>query len=250
MSAALPPQWLTQFFSDAGAVAAGAKLYSWISGTTTPTPVYADADGVTPLSNPAIADSAGRLEFYLDDQIVYKLEVRNSAGVTLWEIPEVSGAAPADVSAVISQGYRSQNVNSGTTPAILSRTLSTNVDTTQCFKLHVSVPVSTDPVTLAIVDRNISPGPVTLFTETLNAAGDSADLFVQLIVENRLIGASRSCSYGLYIGGTGQNTTKQAAGGLAWRSSSGDVAFVIATASAVDIPVSIWCSTIEERRHD
>jgi hypothetical protein len=190
------------------------------------------------------------LEFYLDTQIVYKLEVQNSAGVTLWEIPEVSGAAPADVSAIISQGYRSQNVNSGTTPVILSRTLSTQVDTTQTFKMNLSVPVSTDIVTLVIVDRNISPGPVTLFTEPLNAVGDSAELMVQLIVENRLIGASRSCSYGLYIGGTGANVTKQAAGGIAWRASSGDVAFALSTTSAIDIPVSIWVSTIEERRHD
>lgn len=250
MTASTPPQWLTQFLTDSGGTAAGALLYSYIAGTTTPTPLYSDIDGMAALSNPAVADSAGRLEYYLDDQIVYKLVFKNSLGVTLVEIPEVSGCAPADAFSVISQGYRSQAVISGTEPVILSRTLATAVDTTQLFEMNFRVPSSTDIVTLGIVDRYISPSPATLFTVPLNAAGDSADLYLRLVVENRLIGASRTCSYGLHIVGNGAYTLKQYASGLPWRASSGDVAIGIATPSLSSIPVEIWSSTIQERRHD
>ncbi|CAB4153202.1 hypothetical protein UFOVP602_46 [uncultured Caudovirales phage] len=250
MTASTPPLWLTQFLTDSGGTAAGAKLYSYIAGTSTPAPLFSDPEGITALANPAIADAAGRLEYYLSDQIVYKLALKTSTGITIAEIPEVSGSAPADALSVISAGYRSQAVVSGSTPIIIERTLLTSVDTSQVIEANIQVPASTDIVSLGIVDRLISPGPETLFTIPLNSSGDSADVYLRIAVEHRLIGASRTCSYGVTLTGAGGYSVKSYASGLPWRSASGDIAIGLSTPAVTSIPVLIWCSTIREMRHD
>jgi hypothetical protein len=53
-----------QFLDGNGNPLAGAKLFSYLAGTSTPAALYADPGGVTPLANPAIADSGGRLTAY------------------------------------------------------------------------------------------------------------------------------------------------------------------------------------------
>ena len=57
----LPPQ----FFTSAGAVAAGYKLFTYAAGTTTKINTYTDVDLTTPNTNPIILDSAGRCTIFL-----------------------------------------------------------------------------------------------------------------------------------------------------------------------------------------
>lgn len=80
MAGSLAPQWLFQIFDDVGNVAAGAKLFSWVAGTTDPVPVYADYACTTPLANPYSANAAGRMNFWLKDGIAYRLRVETAAG--------------------------------------------------------------------------------------------------------------------------------------------------------------------------
>lgn len=96
MSGTLAPQWLIQALTDAGAVASGAKLFSFIAGGgSVPSPLYADKALTTPLTNPYEFDSAGRGEFWLDESISYRLRLETAAGVLLWEQDSVEGAATA-----------------------------------------------------------------------------------------------------------------------------------------------------------
>jgi hypothetical protein len=61
----------------------GAKLYFYVTGTTTPTDVYEGSDLVTPLSNPVEADSAGLFPaIYLDPAVTYRAVLKNSTGAT------------------------------------------------------------------------------------------------------------------------------------------------------------------------
>src|ERR1051326_3476932 len=62
-----------------GAPLAGGKLYSYLAGTSTPQALYA-ADGVTPLSNPVVLDSAGQAAIRLGSS-AYKLNLTDAAGV-------------------------------------------------------------------------------------------------------------------------------------------------------------------------
>ena len=73
-----------QFTDDDNVPLAGAKYYTWLSGTTTPTLAYTDAELSVAHPWPAIADSAGRLTVFLDRAVGYKIELRDADDVSVW----------------------------------------------------------------------------------------------------------------------------------------------------------------------
>ena len=83
MSGSIAPQWLLQFFDDVGNIASGAKLYSYVAGTTEPTPLYADYACTTPIANPYSANAAGRANVWLKNGISYRLRVEDADGNVL-----------------------------------------------------------------------------------------------------------------------------------------------------------------------
>lgn len=58
----VPP--LDQWIDSNGVPLSGGKIYTYIPGTSTPAPTYADADMTTGLSNPIVLDSAGRAAIF------------------------------------------------------------------------------------------------------------------------------------------------------------------------------------------
>lgn len=101
MTAYLSPVFDTQFF-DGSTVAAGYKLYTYDSGTTTPKAVYSDQAGVTPHTNPIILDAAGRVPgqmFLGAGEYTFVLKTEADATVKTWNDVGAS-ATLADVAAV------------------------------------------------------------------------------------------------------------------------------------------------------
>ena len=92
MTAYLAPQFDTQFF-DGSTVAAGYKLYTYDSGTTTPKATYSDQAGVTPQTNPIILDAAGRVpgELFLGPG-EYTLTLKTAADSLVKTWDNVAGA--------------------------------------------------------------------------------------------------------------------------------------------------------------
>jgi hypothetical protein len=86
-----------QFLDVNGKPIPGAKLYSYLAGTTTPAPLYADSSLTVPLSNPAIADGSGRLTAYMPSNTTYKLELRTSTDVSVWIQDGVQGVPSNEV---------------------------------------------------------------------------------------------------------------------------------------------------------
>lgn len=78
-------QFFTDQFSDpiTGLPYQGVKVYHYASGTTTLKNVWQDAGKTTPLPNPVIGDSAGRVSFYADGD--YRLRVETNGGVLLYQ---------------------------------------------------------------------------------------------------------------------------------------------------------------------
>jgi len=77
-----PDPYLT-IFDNVGVIAPGAKINSYLSGTSTPSPTYSDAALSAP-QNPAVADSSGRVTVYLDPAIGnYKFIITKSDGSAL-----------------------------------------------------------------------------------------------------------------------------------------------------------------------
>jgi len=84
--AALPFFFDLQFYTNEGASAAGYKLHTYTSGTTTNKTTYSDAAGLVPNANPITLDSAGRAPIWFSAG-KYSIELKTPGGalVKRWD---------------------------------------------------------------------------------------------------------------------------------------------------------------------
>ena len=85
-----------QFFTDAGNVLTGGKLYSYAAGTTTPAPTYTTNAGNIAHPNPIILNAAGRVptgEVWLDSGFVYKFVLTDANNVLIATYDNLLGLA-------------------------------------------------------------------------------------------------------------------------------------------------------------
>jgi len=77
----------------------GAKIYFYLTGTTTPQAVYTDPTLATPLANPVVADSVGRFAaMYLDPAKSYRALGETSDGsVELFDVDPIDSGALSDL---------------------------------------------------------------------------------------------------------------------------------------------------------
>lgn len=79
--------------SNTNAILPGAKLYFFLTGTTTPATVYADNARTSPLSNPIVANAFGQFaDIFLAPTVTYRVRLTTSAGVVIDEADPVYGA--------------------------------------------------------------------------------------------------------------------------------------------------------------
>lgn len=73
--------------SNAGAILPNATLTFYLTLTTTPANVYADADLQTSLGSVVTADADGRFDpFYLDASITYRVQLHDDDGVLIYDV--------------------------------------------------------------------------------------------------------------------------------------------------------------------
>lgn len=75
------PVWT--FFDQSGSACAGCSLYSYLAGTTTPTPTYTDASGTSMNTNPIILDAGGKAQIWVST-VTLKLVLKDALGATIW----------------------------------------------------------------------------------------------------------------------------------------------------------------------
>jgi len=83
-----------QFFDNNGTPLSGGKLYSYAAGTTTLQATYTSVSGATPLANPIILDSAGRVptgEIWVTAGSNYKFVLYTSANVLIATWDNITG---------------------------------------------------------------------------------------------------------------------------------------------------------------
>lgn len=84
-----------QGINSAGHPQAGAKLYFYATGTTTPLTVYQDSGAATPHANPVVADAAGIFAPIYVSEATYKTVLKTSSDVTIQTIdPHLRGGFP------------------------------------------------------------------------------------------------------------------------------------------------------------
>ena len=80
-----------QFISKSGVPLTSGTVGVYLNGTDDLASVYADPNGLTPLSNPVDIDDDGRtLGLFVDERRVYRIEVRDSSGQLQWSVYPVS----------------------------------------------------------------------------------------------------------------------------------------------------------------
>lgn len=80
-----------QGFDNNGNPLSGGKLYSYVTGTTTPKSTYSDYDLQTANANPTILNSRGEATIYLEGAT--KLVLKDSNNVTIWTFDNIGTAA-------------------------------------------------------------------------------------------------------------------------------------------------------------
>lgn len=105
-----------QFFTDAGDVLTGGKIYSYAAGTTTPEPTYTTNAGNIARSNPIILNAAGRVpdsgEIWLSNGVSYKFVITDSNDVLIATYDNLLGLATSGQAgySVATQGQTAFNV--------------------------------------------------------------------------------------------------------------------------------------------
>lgn len=144
MAFQISPFGNNQFFTSNGVLAVGAKLFTYLAGTTTKTPVYTDVGGITPHANPIILNSLGMppSPIYLSKAAPYKFVYAPSTDTD----PPIAPLYTADnisVGTVITEGgnltggvnFQRTTVASAAAPDIFALTVGNTVDytgTTTC----------------------------------------------------------------------------------------------------------------------
>jgi len=73
----------------------GAKLYFYLTGTSTPHDTWSNVGLTIANTNPVVADSSGRFpNVFLDPSIAYKVTLTDSSGVQIWTADPVQGVPP------------------------------------------------------------------------------------------------------------------------------------------------------------
>jgi len=105
-----------QFFTNTGAVLTGGKLYTYLAGTTTPTPTYTTSAGNVARTNPIVLDAAGRVpssgEIWLTVGITYKFVLTDSNDVLIGTYDNIPSSFNTDASLV---SYTPAGANAVTT---------------------------------------------------------------------------------------------------------------------------------------
>lgn len=126
----LTPSPKMQFFTANGIPLVGGKLYTYVSGTTTPLATYVDQLGSASNPNPVIMDSRGEAGVWLANAQLYTMVLKDSLDNLIWTSDGVgsSGATP------LASTFKVQNFSGdGTTVAFVLTYEPPNENNTQIY---------------------------------------------------------------------------------------------------------------------
>lgn len=167
----LMPMPIMEFFDNNGNPLSGGKLYAYLTGTSTATPTYTDAAGLTANTNPVVLNARGEASVWLDPAITYKFILRTSLGAQLWSVDGVTtNASLADVRSLIG-GVLTKSVAGGSNVTLTASEAAKGILVfTGALTANISVILPASP-TRSWVVRNNTTGAFTLTVKTAAGTG-------------------------------------------------------------------------------
>lgn len=105
----LTPTPVMQFTDDSGAPLSGGKVYTYEAGTTNPLATYIDYQGSSANTNPVILDSRGEASIWLNEDTLYRLELKDANDVLIWTADDVG--TPPNTGAVYVETTGNQTID-------------------------------------------------------------------------------------------------------------------------------------------
>jgi len=179
----LTPSPKFQAFDTNGDPLSGGKLFTYLSGTSTPATTYTDAGGGTPNANPVILDSRGEADVWLPVDVAYRFTLKTAADVLIWTVDGIYGQ-------LTTSGLQNNTTNwvvaGGTADAITatySPAITTLADGQLCFFRASAANATTTP--------SFSPNGLTARTITLEGgaalrAGEIPGALAEVILRYNL----------------------------------------------------------------
>lgn len=91
----------------------GALITTYLAGTSTPVATYTDVTGVTPNTQPIVADSAGRWSAWLDVTLSYKFAITDSLGVPIRTVDNIMGGVSPSAASIDVLGTAGETLAAG-----------------------------------------------------------------------------------------------------------------------------------------
>ena len=89
--ATLTPPPKMQFFDQNGNPLVGGRVYTYLTGTLTPTFTKTTSVGDVNNTNPVILDARGEASIWLEETVVYRFILKTATDVTIWTGDGISG---------------------------------------------------------------------------------------------------------------------------------------------------------------
>lgn len=175
MLAILPPP-LIQMVDANGKPLAGANIYTFVPGTSTPKTTWTDDTGTTPNTNPIVLDMAGRAGVFGDG--LYRFQVFDAEGNLVYDAITSSLVSQAMAPVVIAADLATARAAMGVTGAISDEAI-TRYNADQA--LEAGLLLTATQVALAAETARAEAAEATLTTnlatETANRIAGVGDLF-------------------------------------------------------------------------
>lgn len=157
----------SQWFTDAGAPAAGYQLFVYLTGTSTKASLYSDADLTVAQTNPVVLDSAGRADVFIGsgymDYVLAPPTDTDPPTSPVWTTSDVSQVPPPYTGiTILASGYSGASTNTTSVDVSL---LADNDSAVCTWRTDYSSATLSARATVAAVNYDLGVGSNSTYTK-------------------------------------------------------------------------------------
>ena len=168
-----------QIFDNNGNPASGAKVYSYVAGSSVTTQnTYTTGQGTVPNSNPVIADAYGRVSIFIDNTLAYHFVVTDSTGATTF-LDQDNVVQEANIANDANNVRITSDLTNSSDYFLLTNSNSSGSYQPALFNSNIYVNLGTGTIYANAFSGAVTGNATTATTSTNIAGGAAGDLLVQ-----------------------------------------------------------------------